>query len=141
MSAVAALQAALAAEHRAVYVYGVIGARSAAAAKPRVTRLWERHKLRRDELIELLRDREATPVTSEPAYPVEAGRTPAELGASVESDVLTAYVPLSGAPGKALRTYAAAAMQDAINLQIRWSRSPAATAFPGLDPADLDPDA
>ncbi|ROO83550.1 uncharacterized protein DUF4439 [Actinocorallia herbida] len=141
MSAVTALQAALAAEHRAVYLYGVIGARSAHPAKPRVTKLWERHKLRRDDLIGFLRARDAEPVTSEAAYPVPDGKTPAELGAAVESDVLTAYLPLAGAVPKALRAYAATAMQDAMNVHVRWSRTAPANAFPGLDPAALEPDA
>ncbi|MDX6743403.1 ferritin-like domain-containing protein [Actinocorallia sp. A-T 12471] len=141
MSAVTALQTALAAEHRAVYLYGVIGARSAISARPRVTRLWERHKLRRDDLIAYLQARKAEPVASAAAYPVADGKTPAELAAQVEADVLTAYVPLAGAPSKALRTYAATAMQDAAALQTRWSRTAPTTPFPGLTPSDLTPDA
>lgn len=141
MSAVPALQAALAAEHRAVYLYGVIGARSAHAAKPRVTRLWERHKIRRDRLIAFLRARDTDPLPSEPAYPSDAGKTPAELAAALESDVMTAYLPLAGAPAKALRTFAAEAMQDAMALHVRWSRTSPATAFPALDPTELSPSA
>ncbi|MCD0453627.1 ferritin-like domain-containing protein [Actinocorallia sp. API 0066] len=140
MSAVPALQAALAAEHRAVYLYGVVGARSPLSAHPRITRIWERHKLRRDQLIAHLKTRDATPVASEPAYPADSAATPAALAAAVESDTLTAYLPLAGAPAKSLRTFAAQAMQEALAQHVRWTRTAPSTPFPALTPDTLTPE-
>lgn len=69
-----ALQARLADEHRALHLYGVLGARTSASAAPELhTALvagYQRHRARRDALRTLVVDAGGTPVAAEPAYAV-----------------------------------------------------------------------
>src|SRR5262249_44248489 len=65
---VAALQAALAYEHSAVYGYGVLGARLRGGPQATARICWDGHKGRRDRLTEFLVARGAKPVAAEPAY-------------------------------------------------------------------------
>ncbi|HSS67803.1 MAG TPA: ferritin-like domain-containing protein [Nocardioidaceae bacterium] len=79
---VGAQQACLAAEHAAVYVYGVIGGRIAGLRAPadvveRVDESYEFHRGRRDFLDQAIRDLGADPVAAEPAYALPV--TPASL--------------------------------------------------------------
>jgi hypothetical protein len=71
-----ALQEALAAEHAAVHVYGVVGGRLAAAANPRVAALfrsaYDAHRGRRDHLRSLIAGSGAAPTPPAPGYDVDA---------------------------------------------------------------------
>ena len=78
----AALQEALAAEHAALYLYGVLGARTSQLASPALfatlTDCYREHRARRDRLRLMLRDAGAEPVAAAPAYDVPAGWTGAQ---------------------------------------------------------------
>ena len=66
-----ALQTTLEAEHAAVYVYGVLGARTSASADPQLygdlVAGYSAHRGRRDQLRTMLHDLGETPVAAEPA--------------------------------------------------------------------------
>jgi uncharacterized protein DUF4439 len=139
-----ALQAALSAEHAAVYGYGNVGARLSGSAQETAALVLDTHRVRRDQLVDFLRARRARPLAAAPAYrlPVrpDSARTAAELAAKLEDQVLTAYVGLAGAPEPELRTFAAKAMQEAITRAVAWRGSPGDTsAFPGLPRTALTP--
>jgi len=72
-----ALQVALAAEHAAVYLYGVLGARTSASEAPQlfaaVSDAYVTHRARRDHLSNLVLEEGGTPVASEPAYEIPPG--------------------------------------------------------------------
>ena len=83
MTPLDALQTTLAGEHAAVYVYGVLGARTSRSAEPQlfadVADAYATHRARRDQLMTMVRDAGGTPVAAEPAYelPEPAGHRPA----------------------------------------------------------------
>ena len=83
MTYVAALQAALAGEHAALYVYGVLGAQTSASATPQlfaaVSDAYAIHRDRRDHLTDLVLQEGGTPVASDPAYEI-----PRSLGSASE---------------------------------------------------------
>lgn len=74
MSSTEALQATLAAEHAAIYLYGVLGARTSQSASPALyaalTAAHRRHRSRRDQLRMFLQDHGAEPVAAESIYEV-----------------------------------------------------------------------
>jgi hypothetical protein len=76
-----ALQVALAGEHAALYVYGVLGAQTSASATPQlfaaVSDAYATHRDRRDHLTELVLREGGAPVASHPAY-----ETPRNLGSA-----------------------------------------------------------
>lgn len=83
MSAPEALQAALAAEHAAVYVLGVLGARASESRQPELyaalTRSYRDHRRSRDDLTVLISTRGEEPVAAAVAYVV-----PDRLGTNAE---------------------------------------------------------
>ncbi|MFI2368691.1 DUF4439 domain-containing protein [Streptomyces sp. NPDC018833] len=134
MSAVDAVQAALAAEHAAVYGYGVVGgridddrAREAAAAHAA-------HRARRDALTRTARDLGAEPVVAEAAYalPFDVPDSAAAVRLAVELEERVAGVcsDLVRAVEGPLRQEAAAALREAAVRAVRWRGS--GVAFPGL---------
>ncbi|MEU7703318.1 DUF4439 domain-containing protein, partial [Streptomyces sp. NPDC039028] len=68
MSALDATQAALAAEHAAVYGYGVVGGRIGPDRRAEATAAYEAHRARRDALRRSVRDLGGAPVVAEAAY-------------------------------------------------------------------------
>ena len=72
-----ALQATLAAEHAAVYVYGLLGSRTSQASEPdlyvALRAAYEAHRERRDTLIGEIAALAATPTPAAPAYTPPAG--------------------------------------------------------------------
>lgn len=81
MTPASAMQEALRAEHAALYVYGVLGARTSASAEPELfastTAAYRRHRARRDRLRAFLQAEGAEPVPAEVAY-----ETPTNLGSA-----------------------------------------------------------
>lgn len=82
--AVAVLNTALAAEHAALYVHGVLGAQTSQSQQPAlftaVTDAYLAHRAQRDRLVRQVRDLGGTPVAAEPAYEVpDRLRTPAAV--------------------------------------------------------------
>lgn len=139
---VAALQAALAAEHVAIFGYGVLGAHLGGTQRQNAGLMWNAHRTRRDRLHGYVAARGATPVPAAPAYhlpsPVTSPRAAMQLAARLEDGVATGYTGLAGVTDPDLRRYAALAMQEAVIRAVRWRDSPPA-AFPGLTAAQLDP--
>jgi len=79
-----ALQAALAAEHAAVFVYGALGGQTSQSDDPilyaQVTDAYVIHRSRRDRLISLIEDDGRQPVAAEPGYDLPADlSTPAAV--------------------------------------------------------------
>ena len=76
MSVLDALQATLADEHAAVYIYGVLGARTSQSATPvlydALVAGYRRHRARRDQLGVLVREAGGDPVVAAPAYELDS---------------------------------------------------------------------
>ena len=133
-SAVAALQGALAAEHAAVYGYGVVGAMLTGSAQSHARDSWTAHQVARDNLVTMLTRLGATPVAASPAYQlpfaVTGAKSAAKLAAALENGVTRAYLGVVAVNDPALRSFAAQAMQTAANRALAWSGT--TTAFPGM---------
>lgn len=131
---ISALQGALAAEHAAVYGYGVAGAMLTGAALAQARAGWTAHQVARDTLEAMLTRLGATPVAASPAYELPFAVTgPAsakELAAALEKGVTRAYLALVAVNDPALRTFGAKAMQISANRATAWSGI--TVAFPGM---------
>lgn len=131
---IAALQHALAAEHAAVYGYGVAGALLSGAALANAKTCWNAHQLARDNLAAMLTRLGATPVAASPAYklPFAVGGAAAarRLAAAIEDGVTRAYLAMVAVSNPDLRFLAARAMQEAADRATAWSGS--TVAFPGM---------
>jgi hypothetical protein len=131
---VGALQAALAAEHAAVYGYGVVGAVTSGSARKDAQADWLAHQLARDNLESMLTTLGATPVAASPAYqlpfPVTGNASAAKLAATLEDGVTRSYLGVVAVDNLALRSFGAKGMQTAANRALAWSGDTA--AFPGM---------
>lgn len=140
-AAVVALQAAIGAEHVAIFGYGVLGAQLSGARRQQASVFWDSHRAHRDRLRTLIEQRGAVPAAAAPAYrlpfAVSSPRTAEQLAARLEDGIVAAYAGLAGVEDARLRRYAALAMQEAMVRSVRWRGAlPADAAFPGLpDPA------
>ncbi|WP_406006454.1 ferritin-like domain-containing protein [Streptomyces sp. NBC_00637] len=144
-----ALQAALAAEHAAVYGYGVVGGRIREGRRPEVRAAYDAHRARRDALVRELRDLGAEPVAASAGYalpfPVPDSAAAVRLATELEDRVAGVYSDLVRAAGDARRREAAGALRDAAVRAVRWRGG--SVAFPGLaertgtDPATGSPSA
>ncbi|WP_344450970.1 ferritin-like domain-containing protein [Actinocorallia aurantiaca] len=138
MSDLDRLQTVLAAEHRAVYGYGLTGARQSGTARRQSTALWQAHRTRRDRISALVSQRKGDPVAAEPSYRLPDG-APAQIAAGLEEELISAYLGLAGASDAALRKFAAQAMQEAMTRRVRWTRTSPPSPFPGLPENRLGP--
>ena len=133
-SAVAALQGALAAEHAAVYGYGVVGAMLQGSAQAHARASWTAHQVARDTLVAMLTKLGATPVAASPAYQLPFAVTNAnlakELAATLEDGVTRAYLGVVAVTDPSLRAFAARAMQTSANRAVSWRGT--TVAFPGM---------
>ncbi|KEF04208.1 MULTISPECIES: ferritin-like domain-containing protein [Streptomyces] len=129
-----ALQAALAAEHAAVYGYGVVGGRIGADRRKEAREGYDAHRARRDELRRGVRDLGGTPQAAAAAYelpfPVPDAAAAVRLAAELEDRVAAVYADLVRAGGAARRRDAAGALREAAVRAVRWRGS--GVAFPGL---------
>lgn len=135
ITVVKALQTALAAEHAAVYGYGIVGAHGGDQYAQGADHGWKVHRAHRDQLIALLRQRHADPAGAKAAYAlpfdVDGPRTAARLAAHLEDGVAAAYLQLVGVGDAKLRSLGARLLRDATARGARWGGSTA--AFPGMD--------
>jgi hypothetical protein len=142
-STLSALQTALAAEHAAIYGYGVLGARLRGTAQQSARDIWSAHHAKRDKLIAFLAALGVDPVPAMAAYKlpmqVTSAKTATQVAAVLEDRVLAAYLGLSAADDPKLRKFGAQAMQDAMTRGVHWRGTAPATAFPGLAPTSLAP--
>ena len=134
-TAVAALQGALAAEHAAVYGYGVVGAMlTGAAAGATRAPTGPRTRSPGTPWITMLTRLGATPVAASPAYQlpfaVTGATSAARLAAALEDGVTRAYLGLVAVNDPALRAFGAKAMQTSANRALAWRGT--TVAFPGM---------
>jgi hypothetical protein len=139
-SAVRALQAALAAEHAAVYGYGVAGAHLSGAALTTATSYWVAHQRARDTLEAMLRQRGAQPAAAAAAYrlpaPVSSSAAAVSLAVLLENRVAAAYLGVVAVSSPSLRQFGAAQVTTAAARGAFWRGR--TVAFPGF-PAGLSP--
>lgn len=137
MTTLKALQVALAAEHAALYLYGVLGARTSASANPQlyaaVSAAYVTHRDRRDHLSALVLQQGGTPVASEPAYEIPAGLRSASAVAraalALERRSAETYAWLVANTVQDLRRWAAEALTDTAVRELGFRGSP--EIFPG----------
>ncbi|MFJ8747775.1 ferritin-like domain-containing protein [Streptomyces sp. NPDC102441] len=129
-----AAQAALAAEHAAVYGYGALGGRLEDGRRSDATAACDAHRARRDALARTVRDLGGTPVAAHAAYTLPfAVRDPAtamRLAAFLEDRVAGVYSDLVRAARGPLRQDATGALREAAVRAVRWRGT--GVAFPGL---------
>ncbi|MFD9504564.1 ferritin-like domain-containing protein [Streptomyces sp. NPDC060035] len=129
-----AAQAALAAEHAAVYGYGVLGGRLEGRRRTEATAAYDAHRARRDALVRRVRDLGGVPVAADAAYALPfAVPDPAaavRLAALLEDRIAGVYSDLVRAAGGPLRQEAAGALREAAVRSVRWRGT--GVAFPGL---------
>ncbi|MDR8415206.1 ferritin-like domain-containing protein [Nonomuraea sp. 3-1Str] len=129
---------ALAAEHAAVFAYGLISARTSGTLRSKATRAFDAHRARRDQLRAFVTARGGRPAEAEPSYSLPlVPSTPTDavrLAVQVETGVTAAYLELVAADDPALRKYAALAMQEAVARSYAF-RPAIGTAFPGMPAA------
>ncbi|MGP3981215.1 ferritin-like domain-containing protein [Streptomyces sp. KR80] len=129
-----AVQAALGAEHAAVYGYGVVGARIGDGRRNEAREAYDAHRARRDALGRTIRDLGGSPESSAAAYalpfPVPDEAAAARLAAELEDRVAGVYADLVRATEGSLRREAAAALREAAVRSARWRGG--GVAFPGL---------
>jgi Domain of unknown function (DUF4439) len=131
---VQALQAALAAEHAAVYGYGIAGAMLTGAARSEALADWRAHQEARDTLEAMIVKLGATPVATSAAYQlpftVNDAHSARRLAAALEDGVTQAYLGVVAVTDATLRTFGALAMQPPANRAAAWRGS--TVAFPGI---------
>jgi hypothetical protein len=131
---VAALQGALAAEHAAVYGFGVVGAMLAGSARASARGAWLAHQHQRDSLTAEIEGMGATPVAAAPAYelpfPVTGASSAKRLAATLEDGVTSAYLGVVAVSDPTLRAFGAQMMQTSANRASIWSGT--TVAFPGM---------
>ncbi|MEU3371777.1 ferritin-like domain-containing protein [Streptomyces sp. NPDC006660] len=129
-----AAQAALAAEHAAVYGYGVLGGRLTGARADAAREACTAHRSRRDALVRTVRDLGGSPVASAAAYAlpyaVPDAAAALRLATDLEDRVAGVYCDLVRAAEGPLRREAASALREAAVRAVRWRGG--SVAFPGL---------
>ncbi|TWV58557.1 DUF4439 domain-containing protein [Streptomyces misionensis] len=129
-----AVQAALAAEHAAVYGYGVVGGRIDDRRRTAARAAYDAHRARRDALAREVRDLGGRPVAASAAYALPFSvRDPADaarLAARLEERLAGVYADLVRAATGTRRASAAASLREAAVRAVGWSGR--GVAFPGL---------
>ena len=136
---VEALQAALAGEHAALWVYGVLGGQTSRAASPALHRAVEggylAHRGRRDLLVRSLRDLDAEPVSAEVAYalpnPVATAAQVGRAALVTERRCAATYADTVARTTGRRRTLAIEALTESAVRQLGLRGSP--ETFPGAD--------
>ena len=140
-----ALGLALAAEHAAVWGYGVVGAALAAADRGTATGAEAAHRDVRDSVVTLLSQRSVEPVAAEGAYalpfPVLSPIDAAALAVVLEDGAAAAWVRVLDQAGeRSTRELAVGALTGAEVRAVGWrtaaGRTPVTSALPGLPPQD-----
>jgi hypothetical protein len=129
-----ALQAALAAEHAAVYGYGVVGGRVRESRRTEARAAYDAHRARRDALVRAVRDLGGRPVAAAAAYAlpfqVPDSAAAVRFAAELEERVAGVYSDLVRASTGERRREAAEALREAAVRAVRWRGE--SVAFPGL---------
>jgi hypothetical protein len=137
---IAALQEALAAEHVALYAYGLVGPHLAGAPRADADAAAAAHRGRRDALTNQLAAATVTPTPAAPAYtppfPVADQASALRLAVLVEERTGQAWRAAVAATTGEQRRSAVAALTDTAVRAARWRRyatpaGPITVAFPG----------
>jgi len=135
VSAVAALQAALAAEDAAIFGYGVAGAHLSGSRQSAAERYWTGHNKARDTLTVMISGLGASPVAAQAFYqlpfPVHDAASAMALAAYLEDGVTRAYLGIVAVSDRQLRTFGALAMQASAERAAFWRGT--TEAFPGVE--------
>lgn len=133
-----ALQAALQAEHAAIYGYGVLGARLDTVTRRAAQAAFDAHRALRDSLAARLRERGVMPATPLAAYDVTVADPAAALLLAVhlEQAVAVRWRDLVASTGDSrLRVLAVDALRGAAVRAAQWRQRagvrPATVALPG----------
>jgi hypothetical protein len=137
MTPLEALQATLAGEHAAVYVYGVLGGRVSASAEPdlaaELRATFETHRARRDQVTAMVQEKGSEPAASEVSYtlPNEAdtARRCRAAAAETERRCAEVYAAMVGSTAHAHRQWAIDALTDTAVRELRLGADP--SPFPG----------
>nr|WP_203659639.1 ferritin-like domain-containing protein [Streptomyces sp. SID14446] len=128
------MQAALAAEHAAVYGYGVVGGKIGEKRRSDARAAYDAHRARRDTLVRAVKDLGGTPEAASAAYvlpfPVTDSPTAVRFAAELEERVAAVYSDLVRATTGDQRRTAAGALREAAVRAVRWNGE--SVAFPGL---------
>jgi hypothetical protein len=133
------LEAALAAEHAAIFAYGVIGARLTGASATAARAAEAAHRDRRDALLLVLTDAGATPPPPAAAYtlpePVTDGAAALRVAIAVEDRAAAVWRAALAATESERRQLALTAFMDSAVRATRWRRTanagPLTRPFPG----------
>jgi hypothetical protein len=137
----AALSDALAAEHAAIWGYGVVGAALDPSAQAAAEASEVAHRDVRDQVITLLAGRGTEPVGAQGAYdlpfPVLSATDAAALAVVLEDGVAAAWVRvLDQSVERTTREFAVTALTAAEGRAVGWrtaaGQTPTTSAFPGL---------
>lgn len=137
MSTIESLQATLAAEHAAIFVYGDAGAHTSQSAEPElfatISTLYRTHRARRDQLHLLIGDRGAVPVAAEAAYELPSVlRSPIAVrrqALRTEERCAEVYAALVANTATTDRDWAISALSEAAQARVLLGGSP--ETFPG----------
>ena len=138
MTAVQALQKALAAEHAAVHLYGLLGAQSSKSRQPllfaKLNRTYSEHRATRDRLTVLVSSKGADPVAAEVDYEVPGPTsTAAQIEAvarTIERRVTSTYAELVANTAGGERRWAISALDASALREVGFGAPP--SRFPGL---------
>ena len=138
MKPLEALQATLAGEHAAVWIYGVLGAQTSQSRTPEffdeLSRAYALHRKRRDQLEVTISRLGARPVAAQVSYELpNPARTPVQQRAAalqVEQRLADIYGQMVGSTIHAQRRWAIAALADCAVRQLGFGGVP--TDLPGL---------
>ena len=129
-----AVQAALGAEHAAVYGYGVVGGKIGEARLREAREAYDAHRARRDTLTRTVRDLGGKPAVAAAGYAlpfqVVDSDSAVRLAAELEERVAGVYSDLVRAAEGERRATAAEALREAAVRAVRWRGT--SVAFPGL---------
>jgi hypothetical protein len=136
---VEALQTTIAAEHAAVYVYGLLGSRTSEAVEPELyaalRAAYEAHRDRRDTLVGEITALGATPTPAAPAYTPPAGLDTTDgryhAALALEQGCASTYAALVGATTGSRRLEAIELLNDAAARELSFRGTP--EIFPGAD--------
>lgn len=137
MSTIESLQATLAGEHAAIYLYGDAGAHTSRSAEPElfstISLLYRTHRARRDQLRLLIADRGASPVAAAAAYelPGQLANPAAvrRVALSTERGCTEVYAALVANTAGPDRDWAIGALTEAAQARILLGGAP--ENFPG----------
>lgn len=139
---VAALQEALAAEHAAIWVYGLVRAFLPDSYDKGIAKADDEHRARRDAAHTVIDGQGATPVLAEPAYrtpkPVTSARSATAVVIVAETDAAAAWHGLLvRTDDSGLRGLAVDALESSAVRATRWRADagvdPPAIPLPGMD--------